>query len=145
VTDFLGKFSYKVDKKGRVVFPPKFAKHLSMDLIITHDPVEKCLLIFEPEEFNEWVKRFFEKDGGFQQFNAEHVRTRSKLKGDAMEVTIDSSGKINIPSAQQQDAEITSEAVFIGNDGYIELWSPENRAAFESGVTLADTLYGTAN
>ena len=144
MTDFLGKYSYKVDKKGRVAFPPKFAKFLPEELIITLDPKEKCLLIFEPEEFNNWVKRFFEKDGGFQHSKPEHIKARSILKGNAMDVTIDTAGRINIPSEQQKEVEITTDAVFIGNDGYIELWNPENRKAFEASVCLADSLYGTA-
>ena len=102
------------------------------------------MFLFEPEDFNEWVKRFFEKDGGFQQSNARHVKTRSILKGRARTVETDSAGRINIPSDQREAAGIGSTAVFIGNTGYVEIWDPQAREAFESDIDLAALLYGTA-
>ena len=56
--DLMGQYSYKVDAKGRVALPPKFAKELSKELIVTLNPDKTCLLLFEPEGFNEWVKRW---------------------------------------------------------------------------------------
>ena len=84
--DLMGQYSYKVDAKGRVALPPKFAKELSKELIVTLNPDKTCLLLFEPEGFNEWVKRFFESDGGFQQSNPRHEKIRSVLKGRAKEI-----------------------------------------------------------
>ena len=144
MTDFMGKYSHKVDAKGRVALPPKFGKSLSKDLIVTLNPEGNCLFVFEPEDFNEWVKRFFEKDGGFQQSNPRHVKTRSVLKGRAKALETDSAGRINLPSDQREAVGIKSDALFIGNDGYIEIWEPEARAAFESDVDLASLLYDFA-
>ena len=144
VIDLMGQYSYKVDIKGRVMLPPKFAKELSKELIVTLNPDKTCLLLFEPEGFNEWVKRFFESDGGFQQSNPRHEQIRSVLKGRAKEIETDSAGRINIPSDQREAAGIGSTAVFIGNTGYVEIWDPQAREAFESDIDLAALLYGTA-
>ena len=51
---------------------------------------------------------------------------------------------INIPSDQREVAGIGSTAVFIGNTGYVEIWDPQAREAFESDIDLAALLYGTA-
>ena len=144
MTDFMGKYSHRVDAKGRVALPPKFSKQLSSSLIVTLNPEGTCLFVFEPEDFNEWVKRFFEKDGGFQQSNARHVKTRSILKGRARTVETDSAGRINIAADQRERVGIGSDAMFIGNDGYIEIWNPEAREAFESEIDLASLLYDFA-
>ena len=144
VIDLMGQYSYKVDVKGRVSLPPKFAKELPKELIVTLNPEKTCLLLFEPNDFNDWVKRFFEADGGFQQSNARHEKIRSVLKGRAKEIETDSAGRINIPSDQRETAHIGSTAVFIGNTGYIEIWDPQAREAFESEIDLAALLYGTA-
>ena len=144
MNDLMGQYSYKVDVKGRVALPPKFAKELSKELIVTLNPEKTCLLLFEPEDFNDWVKRFFEGDGGFQQSNPRHEKIRSVLKGRAKEIETDSAGRINIPSDQRELAGIRSTAVFIGNTGYIEIWDPQAREAFESDIDLAALLYGAA-
>ena len=144
MTDFMGKYSHRVDAKGRVALPPKFGKQLSSSLIVTLNPEGTCLFVFEPEDFNEWVKRFFESDGGFQQSNPRHEKIRSVLKGRAKEIETDSAGRINIPSDQREAAGIGSTAVFIGNTGYVEIWDPQAREAFESDIDLAALLYGTA-
>ncbi len=142
--DLMGQYGYKVDAKGRVALPPKFSKELSRELIVTLNPEKTCLFLFEPEDFNEWVKRFFEKDGGYQQSNPRHEKIRSVLKSRAKEIETDSAGRINIPSDQRAVVGIGSNALFIGNTGYIEIWDPEAREAFESDIDLAALLYGAA-
>lgn len=142
--DLMGQYDYKVDAKGRVALPPKFSKELSKELIATLNPEKTCLFLFEPEDFNEWVKRFFEKDGGFQQSNPKHEKIRSVLKGRAKEIETDTAGRINIPAVLRNAVGITKEALFIGNTGYIEIWDPEAREAFESDIDLAELLYGSA-
>ncbi len=142
--DLMGQYSYKVDAKGRVALPPKFSKELPKELIVTLNPERTCLLLFEPADFNDWVQRFFESDGGFQQSNPRHEKIRSVLKGRAKEIETDSAGRINLPSDQREAAGISSTAVFIGNTGYVEIWDPQARVAFESEIDLAALLYGTA-
>ena len=44
--DLMGQYSYKVDAKGRVALPPKFAKELSKELIVTLNPDKTCLLLY---------------------------------------------------------------------------------------------------
>ena len=144
MTDFMGKYSHRVDAKGRVALPPKFGKQLSSSLIVTLNPEGTCLFVFEPEDFNEWVMRFFEKDGGFQQSNPKHEKIRSVLKGRAKEIETDTAGRINIPAVLRNAVGIAKEARFIGNTGYIEIWDPAAREAFESDVDLAELLYGAA-
>ena len=144
MADFMGEYRHKVDAKGRVSLPPKFGKQLSSSLIVTLNPEGECLFVFEADDFNEWVKRFFEKDGGFQQSNKRHVKIRSVLKGRAKAIETDSAGRINIPADQRAKVGIASDALFVGNDGYIEIWNPEAREAFESDVDLASLLYDFA-
>ena len=111
---------------------------------MTLNPERTCLLLFEPADFNDWVQRFFESDGGFQQSNPRHEKIRSVLKGRAKEIETDSAGRINLPSDQREATGISSTAVFIGNTGYVEIWDPQARVAFESEIDLAALLYGTA-
>ena len=66
------------------------------------------------------------------------------MKGRAKEIETDTAGRINIPGVLRNAVGIAKEARFIGNTGYIEIWDPAAREAFESDVDLAELLYGAA-
>lgn len=148
--NLMGEYTHKVDAKGRVSLPAKFRKVLTEDLkaddvlnlIITLDPLGQCLYVFQPDGFNEWVGSFFEKDGGFQRSNLQHVRVQRELKRRAKDVEMDGSGRINIPVELREAAGIGKEASLIGNDGYFEIWNTESIAQESESIDLAAMIYG---
>ena len=122
MVDLFGEYRHKVDAKGRLSLPAKFRKELSDDLVVTRDPFDECLYVFEPEGHNEWVASFFEGEGGFDQRNRQHISRRRELKRRAIDTEVDGSGRINIPANQRQAVGIDKEVVIIGNTGYFEIW-----------------------
>ena len=51
------------------------------DLVVTRNPKDECLYVFEPDAFNAWVAGVFEdKFEKFDRTNDLHVRLRRKLK-----------------------------------------------------------------
>ena len=141
VVDLMGEYSHKVDAKGRLSLPARFRKELSEDLVVSVEPTDSCLYVFEVEDFNDWVAAFFEADGGFDPRNRTHVAARRKLKANGFEVTVDSAGRINIPATQRESVGIAKDVTLIGNTGYFEIWDAKRWEEQQAEVDLEALLY----
>ncbi len=141
MVDLIGEYHHKVDAKGRLSLPAKFRKDLSKDLVVTVDPQENCLYVFEPDDFNLWVQSFFEEDGGFNSRNQQHIAIRRELKSRAVDTEIDGSGRINVPANLRRWVEIDKDVVIIGNTGYFEIWDAKRRESTKKTVDLASLLF----
>ena len=54
IVDLNSAYRHKVDAKGRMSLPSTFRKVLSTDLVVTRNPKDECLYVFEPQGFNAW-------------------------------------------------------------------------------------------
>lgn len=123
IVDLNGEFRYKVDAKGRMSLPASFRKVLSKDLVVTLNPQDQCLYVFESPSFNAWVAKLFQdKFGGFDDTNTAHVNLRRKLKARAKDVEVDASNRIMLPADQRGVVDIEKDVVVVGNTGYFEIW-----------------------
>ena len=140
--DLNGKFSFKIDAKGRMALPSKFRKLIqSADLVVTQDLHSECLYVFIGDEFNRWVERLFEdKFGGYHPANAEQAHIRTLLKGRSSDVVLDSAGRIMISADQRAAAGIDKDVVIVGNTGYFEVWDAKRYESLEQAIDL-DTLF----
>ena len=137
VPDLNGYFRFKVDAKGRIVLPAKFRKVLSKDLIVSRELTDKCLYVFDPVAFNEWVDQLFARkfDGGYDPTSPEHVMLRTRLKSNANDVEMDSAGRIMLKSDLRDAVGIDKEVVLVGNTGYFEVW---DAAAYDEKIASID-------
>lgn len=134
--DLFGSYRFKVDSKGRIALPAKFRKVLSKDLIVSRELTDKCLYVFEPTSFNNWVTQLFEgKFGGFDPTNRQHVMLRSRLKSNANDVEMDSSGRIVVKPELRESVGISKEVVLVGNTGYFEIW---DASAYDAEIASID-------
>lgn len=139
IVDLNGEFRYKVDAKGRMSLPASFRKVLSKDLVVTLNPQDECLYVFEAPSFNAWVAKLFQdKFGGFDDTNTAHVNLRRKLKARAKDVEVDASHRIMLPADQRGMVDIEKDVVVVGNTGYFEIWDAKryDRLADETDLGL---------
>lgn len=141
--DLFGEFRFKVDAKGRVALPAKFRKVLSKDLIVSRELTDRCLYVFEPESFNQWVARLFDdKFGGYDATSRQHVMLRTKLKSNADGVDVDSSGRIGLAQQMRDAVGIDKDVVLVGNTGYFEIWDAkaydEQMSEIDLGMFYSD-------
>ncbi len=142
IVDLNGEFRHKVDVKGRVSLPAAFRKVLSTDLVVTPNPKDECLYVFEAPEFNKWVAKAFEdKFGKYDSSNDLHVRLRRKLKSRAKAVEVDGAGRIMLSADQRDAADIGKDVVVVGNTGYFEVWDAK-RYDQEDGEIDLSLLFG---
>lgn len=123
VVDLNGEYRFKVDAKGRMSLPAKYRKAMSKDLVVTLNPKEECLYVFESAGFNAWVaKVFMDKFGGYDDTDDLHVRLRRKLKSRAKDVEVDAAGRIMLPVEARETVGIDKDVALVGNTGYFEIW-----------------------
>lgn len=119
---FSGKYYYSVDPKGRIIIPAPFREivtsNYSSKLYITNAPFDKCLYIYPMEEWNklqEQVRTKPRSDEAIRFF-------LRRVIASAVETEMDKQGRILVPAALREDANINSNVVMAGQIERIELW-----------------------
>lgn len=137
IVDLNGSFRFKVDAKGRMSLPSQFRKVLSNELVVTIDPLNDCLMVFEQPDFNAWVATLLkEKLGDFASNNKTHLAMRRKLKSRARDVEVDSTGRIMLAADQREAVDIAKEVVIVGNTGYFEVWDAKRYDEMDADIDL---------
>ncbi len=136
-----GTHRFKVDAKGRMSLPASFRKVLSSDLVVTPNPHDECIYVFEPESFDQWIEDAFARVGGYNPLDAAHVAQRRKLFARAVDVTTDSAGRIMLSADQRKKVGIDKDVVLVGNSGYFEVWDAKRYDQVDADVDLS-LLFG---
>jgi len=119
---FSGKYYYAVDPKGRIIIPAPFrgiiSSNYSSKLYITNAPFDRCLYIYPLEEWNrlqEQVRTKPRSDEAIRFF-------LRRVIASAVEIEMDKQGRVLIPAALREDANINTNVVMAGQIERIELW-----------------------
>lgn len=123
----VGSFEHTLDSKGRVSLPSSFRKELDgSDLILVPSPTDKALLVFNPENFDAWMKSLFERNGGFNPRSKKDLIIRQRILGSSASAVIDAAGRVNVPAKLRAYADLEKDVVVLGNQDYIELWDAQS-------------------
>lgn len=127
---FSGTYTHAIDAKGRTSLPAKFrevlASHWSAgeapQVVVTRDPLIKCLRVYPMPEWHAVQARLAEKTT-FDRRVATLVRL---LVGSAQETQVDKLGRMLIAPALREAAELTGKVAFVGFIKYIEIWNQQH-------------------
>jgi MraZ protein len=115
---FLGEYTHTLDDKGRLTLPARWRQELSDGVVITRG-LDPCLLIIPASRF-ENIARKMDQLG----FNKSDARALSRyLFAKAIDDTPDKQGRVNIPQALREFAGINGDAMIVGVNNWIEIWS----------------------
>lgn len=153
---FIGKYTAKVDDKGRVVFPSALKDQmlkclqqcgestdcLDWRFVVKKDLWENCLEMFT---FREWERQSEEVKSrinflnrGQAAFWREYTRNRAIVEPEPK------LGRMSIPSALLESIGAGREIVFCGSDHKIEIWGKqqfeESNLTQEEFISLAESL-----
>ena len=132
----IGEYTHSIDEKKRISLPSKFRKALGKKVIITHG-LDSCLFIFTPSEWQKISEKLSEM--GIGQSDTRGL-ARFMLAG-AVEVEIDSVGRILIPDFLKDFADIKSKVVFAGVYNRVEIWNDKKWNEYKKKVEKqADVL-----
>lgn len=141
---FIGEFTHTIDEKKRLSLPSRFRKELGKKVIVTYG-FDNCLFMFT---LSEWKKKA-EAFGDLSLGNPDSRAFNRFMFGGAVEVDVDSAGRILIPDflreytglLEQSDKKSPQKLVFAGIHSRIEIWEEAKWKAYKAQVMKqVDTL-----
>ncbi|MBX4211000.1 division/cell wall cluster transcriptional repressor MraZ [Candidatus Parcubacteria bacterium] len=132
----IGEYTHTFDEKNRISLPSKFRKELGRNVVVTHG-LDNCLFIFP---IKEW-KKLSEKFGRLGMGQADTRGFNRFMLAGAVEVEVDSIGRILIADFQREFAELKSKVVFTGVYSRVEVWNEKRWLEYKARIqTQADSL-----
>ncbi len=115
----VGKYDQNIDAKGRVNIPSKFRSSLGETFVVAVGD-EKCVNIYPLTEWNAFMQRVESVPVEDRAMLMRYIQQTSA------ECDLDSQGRVVIPPAIREYAELTKEIVVVGEHKKVEVWSLAN-------------------
>lgn len=140
MSELIGEYRHKLDAKGRLSLPADFRKVLKQDLMVSPDPKDQCLYVFETEAFTAWVDSLFESKGGWSPSNSVMVAQRKVLNSRAKKCDIDNSGRIHLSQVLREQVGLDKAVAIIGDTDHFEIWDAQRWDDFCAEVDVASLV-----
>lgn len=119
-TMFIGEYTHTVDEKGRLAIPKKFRDALGHGAVLTRG-VDTCLFLYTTEQWKQLADQLATLS--FAQANT-RAFSRLMLAG-AMDVTLDTQGRIMLPEYLRTYGQVTKSVTIAGLYNRLELWDTD--------------------
>ncbi|MCC7021518.1 MAG: division/cell wall cluster transcriptional repressor MraZ [Thermomicrobiales bacterium] len=126
---FLGRYAHNLDAKGRLAIPARFREALAEGVVLTRG-IDRCLALYPMAAW----RPLAEKVAALPLTDADARNFRRLVFAEAADLGLDAQGRILIPPDLRRYAGLEREALIVGVDTSIEIWSPERWQA------VADSL-----
>jgi MraZ protein len=114
---FIGEYQHTIDDKGRLAIPVKFRKMLEGGAVVTRG-LDNCLALYTMGEWEKLASRL-----GNLPIASANTRAFARLMlAGAMDVSLDSQGRIVVPDYLRSYATVTKKVVIAGLYNRLELW-----------------------
>ncbi len=127
MTTFIGDITFKLDTKGRFLFPSAYKKQITTSIrdsyVVKKDVFEKCLILYQIDEWERQVNIIRSK---LNPYNREHSNFLRGFYKNTAEVTLDGNNRILISKKLLSLIDAKKELQLIGMDNKIEIWAKEN-------------------
>lgn len=132
----IGEYTHTIDDKNRISLPSKFRKVIGKKVIATYG-LEGCLSLYPTGEWNKISEEMDKMDS----FRADTRGFNRFMFGGAVELDVDSLGRILIPEYLRDFAKIKDKGVFVGVHKRIEMWNDKMWSDYKRKVVgEADVL-----
>jgi len=122
MASLIGEFDCKVDAKGRFMFPVNLKKQLEATFengfVINRNLHQKCLVLYPIVEWEKLNKKLSKLN---RLIKANDVFVR-KFTGGATGCDPDNTGRILLPKALNEYADIKADIKVLGSNNVIEIW-----------------------
>lgn len=122
MTGLIGEYDCKVDAKGRFMFPVQLRKQLEevfeKGFVINRNLHQKCLVLYPIAEWEKLNKKLSKLN---RLIKANDVFVR-KFTGGATAAEADSAGRVLLPKALVEYADVKSDIKVLGSNNVIEIW-----------------------
>lgn len=117
----IGEYKHTIDSKKRLALPSKFRKKLGKSVIVTKG-LENCLVVYTEKEW----KSLSDKLGKLPTSQAEARGFARIILSGAMDLSIDSLGRVLIPDYLKVYAGLKKEVIVCGLFNRLEIWDNNN-------------------
>ena len=117
---FLGRYTYRIDTKGRMTVPARFRNLLDEGAYISQG-FERNLMVLTESSFQLIVAKTNEMS--ITDPTARSLKRMIYSSADRVE--IDRAGRILIPQFLREFAQLNGDAALVGVGDYFEIWSPK--------------------
>ena len=117
----IGEYKHTLDDKNRISLPVKFRKEMGSKIVLTPG-LDNCLFAFA---LKEWQK-ISEKLSNGSMLQTDTRSFNRFMFGGAVEVEVDSIGRILIPDFLKGRAGLNSKVVMIGVQNRVEVWNEKS-------------------
>ena len=132
----IGEYKHTLDDKKRISLPAKFRKEMGKKIVITPG-LDNCLFVFTMGQWN----KISEKLSQSSMLKADSRSFNRFMFGGAVEVEIDSIGRMLIPDFLIERAGLKSRVAVIGVEDRVEIWNEESWMNYKKVVEKeADAL-----
>ncbi|MDO8617861.1 MAG: division/cell wall cluster transcriptional repressor MraZ [Candidatus Uhrbacteria bacterium] len=114
---FIGEYHHTLDNKGRLAIPIKFRVSLSEGAVVTRG-LDRSLFLYTKKEWETLAVKL----ANLPMSQADTRAFARLMLAGAMEVEIDTSGRINIPEYLRTYAGLSKNAVVAGLYNRLEIW-----------------------
>lgn len=149
MVQLLGEFDCKLDAKGRLMVPSGLKKQLpnvEQEGLVVNRGFEKHLVIY-PKKVWEGIVEELSKLNQYEKKTREFIRFFTR---GATELTLDASGRVNLPKSLLEFAGINGDVVLACQFDKIELWAKDAYDNLldsepEDFANLAEEVMGNKN
>jgi MraZ protein len=118
---FMGEFDHTVDEKGRIAIPAKFRGRFADGLVVTRG-LDRCLWVYTAGDWAVLAEKIARLP--LTQADARSF-TRLMFSG-ANDLLLDKQGRIVVPTYLREYARLQNDAVVIGVNTRLEIWSRDS-------------------
>ncbi len=131
---FLGDYQHTLDAKGRVSLPAKFRTAMPGGLVVVNG-FDHCLYVYPAEEYQRFVARLVSEE----DFDPRTRKVRRFFTAGAVDVELDSAGRVSLPPKLREYAGLTKDVAITGNGNRIEIWDAAAWNVYsEAGESIED-------
>ena len=113
----LGEYRHNLDAKNRLFIPAKFREEFGEYFVVAKLMRGECLRVCSVAEWDKYI----EPIRNMQRKDSEKILRA--LTKEAIQVSPDAQGRVVLSSALVEKAGLTKNAVIIGCNDYVEIWS----------------------
>jgi len=121
---FIGTFYCTLDEKGRLMIPAKFRRLFpdeQINSLIVSKAKEKCLRLFDPEQFDRIIDKLGTLEDGPEKRNL--IRFYST---ESEQIKVDNAGRIAIPGEYLGTIDSAKNLVVVGALTHMEVWKQDD-------------------
>ncbi len=139
----IGEYTHTMDDKNRVSLPAKFRTLMGKKIVLTQG-LDNCIFVFTTKEWENIAEKLSQNASMLSSDMRSFTRY---MFGGAVEVEVDSIGRVLVPDFLRDRAGLKSKVVLIGVQNRLEIWNEKSWSEYKRGVekqadSLAEKLSG---